>query len=117
MPIKVTTTPIMVKIAVQEADLSRSNAINPPKTTKIETSGIIALTPSAAPRFELSVLSVSHALNAASFALEPKKVITQSNIITKLAPTAAAETAVGKSTFITSILIKANDKIDMPHNM
>ena len=62
----------------------------------IEISGRIASTLSARPRFELSVMSVTYALKAASFAVLPKKVITQSIMTTSIAADAAAF-APGKS--------------------
>ena len=76
------------------------------------TRGIIALIPSALPLFDESVISVSHALYAASFALEPKKVITQSIIITSVIQTALTDAA-GKSFPITSTLINANESMDV----
>ena len=50
----------------------------------MEINGIIELIPSILPRFSLSPLSVSQALYAASLAVEPKKVITQSITIVKV---------------------------------
>jgi hypothetical protein len=79
--------------------------------------GIIALIPSAAPLFELGTDSVSHALKQASFALEPKNVITQSIIIVRLTPTLAAETTEGKRAFIISTLINAKEIIEMPQRI
>lgn len=61
-----------------------------PNTTSIATSGITARTDSTRPRLLLLVTSVTQALKAASLALLPKKVITQSSTITV---TAAACTA------------------------
>ena len=63
---------MMANIAVQLEASFKSKAIKPPKTASMATRGIIALIPSAAPRFEESVESVSHALKAASLADEPK---------------------------------------------
>ena len=96
IPIIVTRVPIIAKMTDQLSDFSKSKNINPPNTTSILTSGIIAFIPSAAPRFEESVESVSQALKAASLALEPKKVITQSRMIVRLTPKDAAEAAIGK---------------------
>ena len=65
---------MMAKIQTQLDAKVKSKNIKPPNTARIATRGIIELIPSAAPRLVLSVLSVNHALNAASFAEEPKKV-------------------------------------------
>ena len=46
--------------------------MKPPKTTSMETSGIMELKPSILPRLLSSPLSVSQALYAASLAVEPK---------------------------------------------
>ena len=108
---------MIANIATQLSDLSRSNAINPPNTASIATSGIIELMPSAAPLLVASVESVSHALYAASFALEPKKVITQSSMITRLIATADAETVAGITALIQSSLRSANPSIDTPQRM
>ena len=59
-------------------------------------SGRMASTLSARPRFCWVVLSVTQALKAASLAVEPKKVITQSSTTTIVAAAAAAF-APGKS--------------------
>ena len=115
-PIKITITPITVKIKVQLLLLSRSRAIKPPKTASIATSGIIEFMPSALPRFDESVLSVSQALKAASFALEPKNVITQSKIMTSETPILATDTAVGKSAFNTSNLTSEKQSIETPQS-
>lgn len=72
IPTRITTTPMIEKMIVQLEDFSRSKNIKPPKTTSIATSGIIEFIPSTEPLFVESVLSVIHALNAASFAVEPK---------------------------------------------
>ena len=89
--------------------------MNPPNTARIEISGIMELMPSAAPRFPGSVESVSHALYAASFAVDPKKVITQSRMITSVIPTDAALTADPNTAEITSARISAKAMIDTPH--
>ena len=64
-----------------------------------------------------SVESVSHALYAASFALDPKKVITQSSMITRLIATADAETVAGITALIQSSLKSAKPSIDTPQRM
>ena len=104
-----------MKILLQLSARERSNAINPPKTARMEIRGIMALIPSAAPLFEESVLSVNHALNAASFALEPKNVIRQSKIMTKETPIAADETAMGKSDSMISVRMNTKQRMEMPH--
>ena len=67
------------------------------------------------------MLSVSHALKAASFAVEPKKVITQSNTITSVMPIAAAFdtscAAAGKSPEIQSVRRTAKKRIETPQRM
>ena len=95
----------------------RSNAINPPKTARMATRGIIAFMPSAAPLLELSTLSVSQALKAASFADEPKKVIRQSRIITREIPTDAAEATIGNTAEMTSSLMRINASMEMPQRI
>ena len=117
IPIMITATPIIAKIAVQLSLLPRSKDINPPKTASIATSGIIELMPSAAPRFVSSVTSVSQALKQASFAEEPKNVITQSIIITSVTQTAETEAAAGKIAPITSSRIRQNERMDMPQSI
>ena len=101
IPIRVTRVPMMVNIRLQELDFSKSKNINPPKTTKIATSGIIEFIPSTEPLLVESVESVSQALKAASLAEEPKKVIAQSKTIVSEMPSEAADT-VGKSCSKTS---------------
>ena len=64
--------------------MSRSKPMKPPKTTSMETSGIMELKPSILPRLLSSPLSVSHALYAASLAVEPKNVMTQSITIVSI---------------------------------
>ena len=88
--------------------------MNPPKTARIAMSGIMAFTPSAAPRFFSVVESVSQALKAASFAVEPKKVITQSRMMVKEMPTEAALTAAPKRRPITSVRMKAKARMEIP---
>ena len=107
---------VQVNIDVQLDCKLRSKAIKPPKTTRIDTSGIIAFIPSAAPLLVSSVLSVSHALNAASFALEPKKVIIQSKAMTSEAPTVAAEAVAGITAEIKSVLISEKQSIEIPQS-
>ena len=81
------------------------------------TNGIIELIPSAAPRFVLSVESVTQALKAASFADEPKNVIMQSNIMVSVAPKAAAEVTIGNTEEIISVFKNIKLKIEIPHSM
>ena len=112
IPIAVVNPPMTAKITLQLPGCSKSKNIKPPKTTKMLTSGIIALIPSAAPRFEESVESVNQALNAASLAVEPKNVITQSIIIVRLTPTVAAETVIPKVLLIISSRRKIKLKME-----
>ena len=107
----------MAKIHTQLEARVKSKNIKPPNTARIATSGIIALIPSAAPRLVLSVLSVNHALNAASLAEEPKKVITQSRIITREIATADALVASQTVGSALSARIKQKPRIEMPHKM
>ena len=117
IPTSITPTPIIENIHIQLCARLRSNAINPPKTARIATRGIIAFMPSAAPLFDASVLSVSHALNAASFALEPKKVIRQSSMITRDTPTVATDTVAGTMAPITSARTKTKPRMEIPQSM
>ena len=117
MPKSRTTEPMTPKIKVQVSGWFWSKPIKPPKTTRIAISGIIALMPSAAPLFVASVESVSQALKQASFAQEPKKVITQSMMMTRLTPIAAAEAAAGNSAPITSVRIRAKLQMEIPHRI
>ena len=116
-PITSVSAPITENITVQLLSLSRSKNIKPPNTTSTATSGIIAFIPSARPRFSLSVESVSHALNAASFAVEPKNVITQSRIIASDTPTVAADVVIAKVFSIKSVFKNTKLKIEMPHRI
>ena len=102
------------KMAVQLSCLSRSKDMNPPKTTRMAIRGIMELTPSAIPRFVSSVLSVSQALYAASFAVEPKKVMTQSRMMVREMPICMAEAAMGNRAPRKSIRRKAKPMIEMP---
>ena len=72
---------MIVKIICQLDDSSKLKLINAPNTTIIDRIGRIELYPSIFPLFCALPLSVSHALNAASLALDPKNVIKQSNRI------------------------------------
>ena len=117
MPTKITTAPMIENIIVQLDDSSRLKNINPPKTTKIATSGIMELIPSTEPLLVESVLSVIQALKAASFAVEPKNVIMQSNAIVSVTPNAAAEVTIGKSVPSTCVFSNAKQKMEMPHNI
>ena len=74
------------------------------------------LIPSIEPRLDSSPTSVSHALKQASLALEPKKVITQSIIITSVTPTDAATETSETNCVMISILINAKLKIEIPQN-
>ena len=107
---------MIIKIALQSFALDRSKPIKPPNTTRIAISGIIALMPSALPCPPSCVASVSQALKAASFAVEPKKVITQSNTITSDTPALAAAAALKKRVRI-SIRIKAKAAMEIPHRI
>ena len=116
-----TIQPMMRNRIVQCAALSCSAHIVPPKTTRIATSGIMALMPSALPRFVSSVLSVSQALKQASFAVEPKNVIMQSNTMTSVTPIdaafAALSAAEGKSFAIQSTRSAAKHRIETPQRI
>ena len=68
---------------------------NPPATLSIAARGSIESTPSTVPRNEDFVLSVTQELKLASFAAEPKSVITQSPTITRVS---ASLTAASPST-------------------
>ena len=116
MPMAAVSTPMMAKISVQLEACSKSKNIKPPKTTRILTRGIMALMPSAAPRLEGSVESVSQALKAASLAVEPKKVITQSKIMVRLMPTVAALTAIPKVLLMISSRRRIKLKMEIPHS-
>ena len=117
MPTTVTTVPIMAKMALQLEAFSKSKNMKPPNTTKMLTSGIMALIPSAAPRLVGSVESVSHALKAASLALEPKKVMTQSRMMVRLTPSVAAETIIEAFLDRISSRRKIKLKIERPHRI
>src|SRR5574344_3010302 len=104
-------------MTTQLCGLFKSNPMKPPKTTSIEMSGIMALIPPAEPLFVSSVESVSHALKLASFAEDPKNVITQSIMMTRETPTEAADVAAGNKTLITSVRMKAKLQMETPHKM
>ena len=108
---------MMIKIKRQSSREVRSNAIKPPKTARIATSGSIELIPSAEPRLVESVESVSHALYAASFAEEPKKVIMQSRAMVSVTQIADALAAAGKSASMISSLRSAKANIEIPQRM
>ena len=114
-PTTSTIPPIIKKITVQLEASSRLKPINPPNTTKIDTNGIIALMPSIFPLLDSSPTSVSQALYAASLAAEPKKVMAQSKIITRLTPSAAASATLPHKGVNSSILIKPKAKMETPH--
>ena len=107
----------MLKITVQLSARSRLNPMNPPNTKRIATSGIMELKPSILPRSPSSPLSVSHALYAASFADEPKNVMTQSRTITNVTPREAAAAALPAIRVSISTLISPNPKIEIPHTI
>ena len=88
----------------------------PPATIKSANSGIMDKTPSTFPRFEEDVLSVTQALNAASFAVEPKVVIKQS-IATTIAQVVEIIFAVSemlKILDVFSFVINANETMISP---
>ena len=80
IPHIVTSAPSYMK----HAGLPAASTPTPKATVTITVAnkGRSARTASAVPRFSGTVTSVTHALNAASFEVEPKKVMTQSIIIT-----------------------------------
>ena len=85
-----------------------------PKTRSIDTNGMTWSTPSTRPRLSTSVMSVTQALNAASLAPAPKKLITAST--TTMATTAAATAPANgtrRPTF--SGLTRPNAIVDRPH--
>ena len=88
---------------------------NSPKMTSMEISGRMASTDSAVPRASLGTVSVIHALKAASLAVEPKKVITQSSTTIITAAAAAAEAA-GNSFAAFSTVTRPNAAVDRPHS-
>ena len=116
-----TSAPITQNISVQYAGMDcerlAGTSIIPPNTKRIAISGIMALSPSAAPRLLSSVLSVSQALNAASLAVEPKKVMIQSTATVSETPTVAAETVMGMTAEIQSTRKAAKAKMEMPHRI
>jgi len=57
-----------------------------PNTISMASSGNVESTESTRPRFDSVVESVTQALKAASLAVEPKKVMTQSSTTTSTAP-------------------------------
>ena len=73
--------------------------------------------PSAAPLFVESVESVSHALNAASFAAEPKNVITQSSKMVRATPSEVTETAMGNSVPRVFVFSATKLNMEIPHKM
>ena len=78
---------------IRKNSSQRPAAVRPsraPKTTSMAMRGMTDSTASTRPRFSSPVTSVTQALKAASLAELPKKVITQSKMMTM---TAAARTA------------------------
>ena len=88
---------------------------NAPKITSIEISGSTASTDSTRARLLRSVTSVTHALKAASFAVEPNSVITQSSTMTITAATVTA-LAAGKSAWAFSTVTKPKAAVDRPQS-
>jgi len=117
IPMTVTIAPMTVNIIVQLCDLFKSKNINPPNTRSIDTKGIIEFIPSAAPLFVESVESVSHALNAASFAAEPKNVITQSSRMVSVTPSDVTETAMGNNVPNVCVFNATKLNIETPQRM
>ena len=87
-----------------------------PNTRSIDTSGITWRTPSTRPRLSTSVMSVTQALNAASLAPAPKKLMTAS---TTMMATTAAVTALANGTRRPTFsgLTRPNAIVDRPHRM
>ena len=81
--------------------------------------GRVARTASAVPLFSGTVTSVTHALKAASFAVEPIKVITQSMIITTLtvAATTLTSSLIENARAMFSREIRANTATVIPQSM
>src|SRR5664280_2249936 len=99
---------------------SRKSAMTPvrvtsrPKMMSIETSGRTARTDSTLPRFVWVVVSVMYALNAASLAVEPKKVMTQSMTTTVIAVMMTA-LAPGNHTAAFLTLMNPKTAVEKPH--
>jgi len=88
---------------------------NRPKMTSMEMSGRMASTDSALPRAAFGTVSVIHALNAASLAVEPKNVMTQSSTTIITAAAAAAEAA-GNSFAAFSTVTRPNAAVERPQS-
>ena len=116
-PDTITDAPIMRYIVVQLSGLSRSNDMNPPNTTSVAMSGIIEFIPSMRPLSDESPLSVIHALNAASFAVEPKNVMTQSIMIVSCIPSVNAAVMLPAVFSSISVLISVNARIEIPQKI
>lgn len=88
-------------------------------TITVANTGRRANTASAVPRFSGTVTSVTHALNAASFEVEPKKVIMQSMMITTqtVAASTLALSEIWKNFPIFSREMKANTATVKPQTM
>ena len=78
-------------------------------------SGRMASTDSALPRAAFGTVSVIHALNAASLAVEPKNVMTQSSTTIITAAAAAAEAA-GNSFAAFSTVTRPNAAVERPQS-
>ena len=87
-----------------------------PNTKSVERSGSTASTDSVLPRWFSSVMSLIHALNAASLAELPKKVIIQSITITKVAVTCTAAAAPTMAVTLLTV-IAANAMVERPHKI
>ena len=87
-----------------------------PNTTSIDSSGITARTPSTRPRLVGSVVSVTHALKAASFAVAPKIDMMQSSTITAMIASITA-CAVGEWPGTTPTRISPNAAVVSPQRM
>ena len=88
---------------------------NSPKMTSMEMSGRMASTDSALPRASFGTVSVIQALKAASLAVEPKKVITQSST-TIMTAAAAVAAAAGNSFAAFSTVTSPNAAVESPHS-
>ena len=117
MPQSVTSAPRKMK----QAGYPAASTPKPKATvtSTVASTGSSASTASAVPRFSGTVTSVTQALNAASFEVEPKKVMTQSIIMTMLtvAATTLASSEIEKSLPIFEREINANTATVKPQIM
>ena len=88
----------------------------PPKTSSIDISGSMASTDSTRPRLLGDVVSVTQALNEASLAPAPRKLITTSSTMTAVA-VAATTPAAGTRAARESTVMKPNSMVDTPQRM